>query len=104
TCKNQAVLLWAIPLKQKPAEATSTLSYGCRRSGRNPLHLRREGSQLGESEKLPVLPNRLFCQTEQIEMQDDKNVVLTTVFANCHSAVLPCGLFHLFILLFSFSM
>ena len=58
TCKNHAVLLWAIPLKQKPAEATSTLSYGCRRSGRNPLHLWREGSQLGESEKLPVLPNR----------------------------------------------
>ena len=46
----------------------------------------------------------LFCQTEQIEMQDDKNVVLTTVFANCHSAVLPCGLFHLLISLFSFSM
>ncbi|WP_293737465.1 hypothetical protein [uncultured Parasutterella sp.] len=44
-CKNQAVLLWAISLKQKPAEATSTLSYGCRRSGRNPLHLWRGGSQ-----------------------------------------------------------
>ena len=40
------------------SEATSTLSHGCRRSGRNPLHLWREGSQLGESEKLPVLPNR----------------------------------------------
>lgn len=35
-------------------EATSTLSHGCRRSGRNPLHLWRGGSQSGSVIRYPT--------------------------------------------------